>query len=89
MHLVARGRVQGVYYRVTAAQEATRLGLRGWVRNRRDGSVEAVAEGPVAEVQAFVTWCRQGPPMARVTELELTEDEPVGLDEGFHVRQTA
>ena len=89
VHLLVRGRVQGVYYRATAAREGARLGLRGWVRNRLDGSVEAVAEGPVAEVQAFVNWCRQGPPMAVVRELELTEDEPAGLPEGFIIRPTA
>ena len=61
VHLVVRGRVQGVYYRYAAAEEANRLGLRGWVRNRQDGSVEAVAEGPEAEVQVFVNWCRRGP----------------------------
>lgn len=88
-HLVVRGRVQGVYFRVSAAAEASRLGLRGWVRNRADGSVEAVAEGPTAQVRAFADWCRRGPPTAAVTEMELVEDEPAGLPEGFHVRQSA
>ena len=88
VHLVVYGRVQGVYFRQSSAEEARRLGVRGWVRNRRDGTVEAVAEGDRALVDAFVSWCRRGPPMASVTELDLTESDPVGLQEGFDVRPT-
>ena len=83
------GRVQGVYYRVSAQAEAERLGLRGWVRNRRDGSVEATAEGTSEQVAAFEAWCRVGPPMARVAEVEVVIEEPVTLPEGFYVRPTA
>lgn len=88
-HIIVRGRVQGVFYRASAQREGARLGLHGWVRNRHDGAVEAVAEGPADDVRAFVEWCRQGPPLARVRELELTEDEPAGLAEGFLIRPTA
>jgi len=88
VHLVVHGRVQGVYFRQSSAEEAGRLGVRGWVRNRRDGTVEAVVEGARAQVDAFVAWCRRGPPMAVVTQLDLTESEPVGLPEGFDVRPT-
>lgn len=88
VHLRVRGRVQGVFYRVEAARAAERLGLAGWVRNRADGSVEAVAEGEEAPVRAFVEWCRQGPPAARVTELEVVEDAPAGLPPSFQVRST-
>ena len=65
-HLVISGRVQGVCYRLYARDEALRLDLKGWVRNRPDGSVEAVAEGEAENVAAFAEWCRNGPPMARV-----------------------
>lgn len=88
VHLVVHGRVQGVYFRQSSAEEAGRLEVRGWVRNRRDGTVEAVVEGARAQVDAFVAWCRRGPPMAVVTQLDLTESEPVGLPEGFDVRPT-
>ncbi|HEX3164045.1 MAG TPA: acylphosphatase, partial [Pseudolabrys sp.] len=59
-HVVVRGRVQGVGYRAFVEDEAHRLGLRGWVRNRRDGSVEAVFSGPRSEVEAAIDACRRG-----------------------------
>ena len=61
-----RGRVQGVGYRAWVADEATALGLEGWVRNRRDGSVEALFAGPGDVVSAMVASCRRGPSLARV-----------------------
>ena len=79
-HVQVTGRVQGVFYRFSAAQEAARLGLTGWVRNLPDGSVEAVAEGPRDRVQAFVDWCWQGPPSAHV----LAVDERWSTAEGQH-----
>ncbi len=87
-HLVVQGRVQGVYFRQSTQVEAERLGVRGWVRNRRDGSVEVVVEGEPAAVDALVAWCHQGPPMARVDAVELTREEAVMIPEGFHVRPT-
>ncbi len=65
-----RGRVQGVWYRGWTAEEASRHGLRGWVRNRRDGSVEALFCGPASAVRAMIEACRSGPPHARVEALE-------------------
>ena len=90
-HLRIRGRVQGVCYRASTEDQALRLGLRGWVRNRRDGSVEAVAEGPTAAIDAFVAWCRQGPPAARVSDVEIvSRGEPPTDDPlvGFRMRLT-
>lgn len=66
------GRVQGVWYRASAQQEARRLGLTGRVRNLADGSVEAIAEGPRDALEAFVAWCRKGPPGARVDDVRAT-----------------
>jgi len=85
VHLVVVGRVQGVNYRARAVSEATRLGLSGWVRNRFDGTVEARAEGPAHAVEAFVAWCRRGPPAARVEEVQVSPVSPTGLERGFHV----
>jgi acylphosphatase len=65
-HVAIQGRVQGVGYRAWTEYEALRLGLEGWVRNRRDGSVEAVFSGPAETVAAMIGACRQGPPGARV-----------------------
>jgi acylphosphatase len=68
--VIVTGRVQGVGYRAWAIRAATELGLRGWVRNRPDGTVEALAMGPAPAVEAFVAACRRGPAAARVTAVE-------------------
>jgi len=88
VHLVVSGRVQGVAYRAAAVAEARRLRLCGWVRNRFDGTVEAEAEGPREEVEAFVAWARRGPPGARVAEVTVSTAPPTGLANGFHVGTT-
>jgi acylphosphatase len=82
-----RGRVQGVWYRGWTEEEATRRGLRGWVRNRRDGSVEALFAGPAALVNDMVEACRRGPPAARV---ETVEQSPAAdfKGSGFETRMT-
>jgi acylphosphatase len=71
--LVARGRVQGVWFREAMRQQAERLGVTGWVRNRMDGSLEAVVQGPTAAVEALIAWARRGPEAAHVASLELTD----------------
>jgi acylphosphatase len=82
-----RGRVQGVSFRAYARAEAMRLQLRGWVRNEDDGSVAAVAEGPAADVDAFVAWCGHGPPAASVTGVEVTRGSVVGEVAPFSIRR--
>ena len=76
--VIVSGRVQGVFFRDTCRQTAQRLGLRGWVRNRADGTVEAVFEGDPADVDDAVRWCRQGPPQAHVTHVEVSSEPVVG-----------
>lgn len=80
------GRVQGVGFRYSMAGEAERLGVTGWVRNRRDGTVEAVVDGAPDAVSAIIAWARRGPPGARVTEVEVAEAE--GSYARFESRQT-
>ncbi len=71
------GRVQGVWYRGWTCDEAVQRGLTGWVRNRRDGSVEALFAGPALSVQEMINVCRQGPPAAEVLKVEVeTADAP-------------
>ncbi|MDB5800238.1 MAG: acylphosphatase [Rhodocyclales bacterium] len=72
-HLLIRGLVQGVGFRWSMVEMARRLGLCGWVRNRRDGSVEAVVSGPNAEVAAMIHWAGQGPAGSRVEGVEVEE----------------
>ncbi|MDI3515491.1 MAG: acylphosphatase [Gammaproteobacteria bacterium] len=81
------GRVQGVWYRASAQAEASRLGLAGWVRNRSDGSVEAVAVGPHLQVEAFIAWAHQGPPKAQVLRVEVIDIEAEAFD-SFEQRPT-
>ena len=71
--LVIAGRVQGVGFRYAFADEARMRGLGGWVRNRRDGRVEALVSGSAADVEAMIAWARVGPPAARVTSIEIEE----------------
>jgi acylphosphatase len=81
------GRVQGVGFRYALADEARTRNLRGWVRNRRDGSVEAVVAGDEADVEAVIAWARHGPPAARVS---LVTVEATATDAGdFEIVSTA
>ena len=68
------GRVQGVAFRASTVMTARALGLAGWVANRADGSVEAVAAGDEAGIAVFIRWCHQGPPAARVDHVEVTDE---------------
>ena len=81
------GEVQGVFYRAWSAEQARSLGLRGWVRNRRDGSVEMLLCGEDESVARMIDLCRQGPPAARVERIDVEEaSEPAPV--GFEKRST-
>ena len=81
----ASGRVQGVFFRDSVRHEAAQRGVAGWARNRSDGTVEAVFEGPPDAVAALVEYCRAGPGNAQVDQLDVETEEPEGLS-GFDVR---
>lgn len=72
-HVKIFGRVQGVFFRESMSREAQRLGITGWVRNCRDGTVEAVIQGTPAEVAAMIEWARVGPERAQVERVEIGE----------------
>jgi len=85
--LTISGQVQGVGFRYALADEARARNLRGWVRNRRDGSVEAVVAGPETDVEAVIAWARRGPPAARVSSVAV---EPAATDvDEFEIVSTA
>lgn len=86
VHLIVRGRVQGVYFRASARERARQLGLSGWVRNCPDGSVEIVAEGEPGRLEQLVMWSHSGPPGALVTDLDVKWQEATGEFVGFVVR---
>jgi len=71
------GRVQGVSYRYFASKMAAELGIKGWIRNLPDGSVEGVAEGEEDVLKRFLSWCKEGPPLANVEEIEI---KPVSIE---------
>ncbi|KAB2087246.1 hypothetical protein ES319_A04G089900v1 [Gossypium barbadense] len=87
VRVVIKGRVQGVFYRNWTIENATQLGLKGWVRNRRDGSVEALFSGTPDSVEEMEQRCRRGPPAAMVTGLQVfpSDDDP---GTGFQRKQT-
>jgi acylphosphatase len=91
LRLRITGRVQGVGYRASLLDAAIRHGLRGWVRNRLDGSVEALLHGPAADCDAVVAWAHRGPPAARVKAVEVTRLEATvaDLQPDFECRPTA
>jgi acylphosphatase len=83
--VIVHGRVQGVWFRGATAEAARAAGVAGWVRNRPDGTVEAVFEGPPEAVARVLDFCRRGPRAARVDRLEEREERPEGLA-GFAIR---
>jgi acylphosphatase len=86
--VLVSGRVQGVGFRQHCAAVARGAGVAGWVRNRRDGRVEVVLEGPADRVAQVVSWCRRGPTLAEVEAVEVRDEPPTG-ESGFRVAATA
>lgn len=84
-HVVLTGHVQGVYFRASTRETAESLGVDGWVRNLRDGRVEAVFEGAPQLVEEALSWVRRGPAGAVVRDVDLTREDPLG-ERGFAIR---
>ena len=86
--VLVHGHVQGVFFRDTTRRLAVERGVAGWVRNRRDGTVEAEIEGASDKVDEMLAWMAEGPPGSRVESATVTDASPLG-DHGFEVRPTA
>jgi len=87
VHLTIEGWVQGVFFRASTVQEATRLGVKGWVRNCPDGSVEVVAEGNKEKIDELIEWCHRGPAGAQVRTVQLSWEHHQGAFENFSIRR--
>lgn len=85
-HVFVSGTVQGVFFRANTREAARERSVDGWVRNREDGRVEAVFEGPESAVEEMVKWCHEGSPRATVTDVEVTWENPEG-QEGFEIER--
>lgn len=82
---MVEGRVQGVFFRQHTQETAFKLGVNGWVRNCRDGSVEAVFEGEKEKVEQIIQWCHKGPSEARVTHVQVSWEEFAGEFKDFSI----
>ena len=85
VRLIIKGRVQGVWFRDSTRQEAIGLGVFGWVKNRPDGHVEALLEGPEDKVKLLVDWCHHGPPHAGVNSVDEIPEAWEGTYDSFEV----
>jgi len=84
-HTIITGRVQGVCFRMETCRAVEHLKVTGWVRNKRDGSVEAIFEGEEVDVRAALEWCRQGPPISRVDDIKVSWQDYTGEFADFSV----
>lgn len=85
-HILIEGRVQGVFYRASTREEANLSGLTGWVRNCRDGRVEAVFEGERDKVEMIIEWCKKGPPGALVTKADVSWEQATSEFDTFSIK---
>lgn len=86
IHLIIKGKVQGVAYRLNAKRAADSLSLKGWVKNKDNGDVEALVTGTILKLEEFIIWCKQGPKNAVVMEVIRTEQEEMHF-ESFAIKR--
>ena len=86
VHVLISGIVQGVFFRYNTRLKAGELNIKGWVRNRWDGRVEAVFEGESGNIDKMIAWCHQGPPGARVEDVVVDEEEYIGESDSFFIK---
>ena len=86
VHVLISGRVQGVFFRANTKQQAEMLGLSGWVRNTKDGKVEAIFEGEEEVLDQIIKWCHRGPSLSKVDKVDVKKQEPTNEYEDFSIR---
>ncbi|HEV8080821.1 MAG TPA: acylphosphatase [Chitinophagaceae bacterium] len=84
IHLLITGKVQGIFYRATAKKIANQLNIKGWIKNTKDGNVEATATGNEEQLKEFINWCKQGPENAKVEEV-IIEQKPITSFDTFDI----
>jgi len=85
--LIVKGKVHGVFYRATAKEVADKIGVKGWIKNREDESVEATITGTDEQIKDFTEWCKQGPPRAKVEDVLITKIADEKFDEFKVIRK--
>lgn len=86
IHLVIKGRVQRVFYRSKACKKAIELGLFGWIKNNDDGTVELVARGPTEKLEEFIEWCKEGPELAKVKDIQIEKRAATEVNDSFEIK---
>lgn len=86
VHVFVSGRVQGVWFRANTKQKAEQLGVTGWVRNTHDGRVEAIFEGEEDRIKEMIEWCHRGPPLARIDNVEIKNQNPTNGFDDFSIK---
>jgi len=85
-HILISGRVQGVWYRASTKNKAEQLGIKGWVKNTTNGEVEAVFQGEEKLVEKMITWCYQGPPLAKVDKISVKKQDNIENYDDFSIK---
>jgi len=86
VHVTISGRVQGVWFRANTKQKAEQLNVTGWVRNKKNGDVEAVFEGEEKHIKEMIEWCHNGPPLAKVEKVETKNQDPANNLDSFKIK---
>ena len=86
VHLTVKGKVQGVFFRATAKEMANKIGVKGWVKNTREGNVESIATGSTTQLAQYIKWCEEGPAGAKVSEVIRTETDDTQFSDFVIVR---
>jgi acylphosphatase len=86
VHVLISGKVQGVFFRANTKQKAEMLGLSGWVRNTKDGKVEAMFEGEEEKLDEIIKWCYKGSPLSKVEKVDVKKQNPINEFDNFSIR---